>query len=327
MKYIELNGYGAADVMTLCEMDKPSAQADEVVIRVKAAGINRPDIAQRKGLYPPPPDASPILGLEVAGIIESVGETVDDSWLNREVCALVNGGGYAEFVAVPITQCLPIPKGLTLVEAAAIPESFFTVWSNVFERAALKSGEKFLVHGGSSGIGSTAIQLAKALGAEVYTTAGSEEKCEYCRQLGADLAINYREEDFVERIESVTNGKGVDVILDMVGGSYIQKNIQVAALDARIVVIAFLEGARANVNFAPLMMKRINYSGSTLRPRSKEYKAQLTNELIAKVWPLIETDKIRPSISATFAFSDVVKAHELMESNKHMGKIVLIMDE
>lgn len=323
MRYIALESHGKADVMQLAEGPAPSIGPGEVLVKVAAAGVNRPDVAQRQGMYPPPPGASPILGLEVAGEVVEVGEGVSESLLNTLVCALVNGGGYAEFVAVPAGQCLPIPKGLKLKEAAALPETFFTVWTNVFDRAKLQPGESFLVHGGSSGIGSTAIQLAKQFGARVFTTAGSEEKCEFCRSLGADLAINYREQDFVQAIDKATDSKGVDVILDMVGGDYIQRNIQAAAMDGRIVSIAFLGGPKATVNFAPMMLKRLALTGSTLRPRSAEAKAAIANSLRERVWPLIEADKIKPQIAAEFAFEDVVEAHKLMESSQHMGKIVL----
>lgn len=325
MRYIALESHGKADVMQLAEGPAPSIGPGEVLVKVAAAGVNRPDVAQRQGMYPPPPGASPILGLEVAGEVVEVGEGVNESLLNTLVCALVNGGGYAEYVAVPAGQCLPIPKRLKLKEAAALPETFFTVWTNVFDRAKLQPGESFLVHGGSSGIGSTAIQLAKQFGARVFTTAGSEEKCEFCRKLGADLAINYREQDFVQAIDKATDSKGVDVILDMVGGDYIQRNIQAAAMDGRIVSIAFLGGPKATVNFAPMMLKRLALTGSTLRPRSAEAKAAIANSLREKVWPLIEEGKIKPQIAAEFAFEDVVEAHKLMESSQHMGKIVLTL--
>lgn len=325
MRYIDLKSHGTPDVMQLAEGPEPSPGPGEVLIKVAAAGVNRPDVAQRQGLYPPPPDASPILGLEVAGEVVELGEGVDSPLLNTPVCALANGGGYAEYVAVPAGQCLPVPKGLSLKEAAALPETFFTVWTNVFDRANLQSGESFLVHGGSSGIGSTAIQLAKQFGARVFTTAGSEEKCRFCRELGADVAINYREEDFVEVIQKETDSQGVNVILDMVGGDYIQRNMQAAAADGRIVSIAFLGGPKATVNFAPMMLKRLTLTGSTLRPRTREVKAAIADNLREKVWPLIEAGKVKPHISAEFAFDDVVEAHKLMESSQHMGKIVLVV--
>lgn len=323
MHYIALDTPGAAENMKLAECAQPQPGPGEVLIEVAAAGVNRPDLLQRQGKYPPPPGASSILGLEVAGKVVELGAGVDQSLKGQQVCALVNGGGYAEYVSVAATQCLPVPRGLSLIEAAALPETFFTVWTNVFDRAALKSGETLLVHGGSSGIGSTAIQLAKAFGATVFTTAGSEEKCRFCRELGADFAINYREEDFVEVIGKATDGRGVDVILDMVGGDYIPRNIQIAAPDGRIVSIAFLSGPQATVNFAPMMVKRLVLTGSTLRPRSAEVKGAIAKSLREKVWPLLEAGKVKPIIAAEFAFNEVVDAHKLMESSEHMGKIVL----
>ncbi|MCW8196709.1 NAD(P)H-quinone oxidoreductase [Proteobacteria bacterium 005FR1] len=325
MRYVALESHGPAEAMTIAEGDRPQLKSGEVLIKVAAAGINRPDVLQRQGAYPPPPDASPILGLEVAGEVVETAEGIDRGMQGTQVCALVNGGGYAEYVAVPAVQCLPVPKGLSLAEAAALPETFFTVWTNVFDRAKLQSGETFLVHGGSSGIGSTAIQLAKAFGARVFTTAGSEEKCQFCRDLGADLAINYRDTDFVAAIQEATGSKGVDVILDMVGGDYIQRNIQAAAVEGRIVSIAFLGGPQATVNFAPMMLKRLTLTGSTLRPRTTEVKGAIAKNLQEKVWPLIESGKIKPQIAAEFSFDEVVKAHKLMESSKHMGKIVLTL--
>jgi len=325
MKYIALSEFGAPEVMSIGECEIPTFRENEVLIKVGAAGVNRPDVFQRKGLYPPPKGASSILGLEVAGEIVEVGEKVDKSLIGSQVCALANGGGYAEYVAIPVSQCLPIPKGFSFVQAAALPETFFTVWTNVFDRAKLQSEESFLVHGGSSGIGSAAIQLAKAKGATVYTTAGSDEKCEYCKRLGADVAINYRTDDFVEVISEVTNKNGVDVILDMVGGDYIQKNIQLAALEGRIVNIAFLGGAEANVNFSPVMMKRLTLTGSTLRPQTVEAKAAIAKSLLEEAWPLLENGKVTPHIAAEFPLAEAAKAHALMESSEHMGKIVLTL--
>src|SRR5690606_26688004 len=327
MRYVAVQSAGGPEQMYITEGPRPQPKAGEVLIKVAAAGVNRPDVAQRMGHYPPPPDASPILGLEVAGEIVEVGEGVDEAMVGSRVCALVNGGGYAEFAVAPAGQCLPVPANLSLVEAAALPETFFTVWTNVFDRGRLQPGESFLVHGGSSGIGSTAIQLARALGAgSIFATAGSAEKCEFCRRLGADMAINYREEDFVEVLHRATNGKGVDVILDMVGGDYIQRNIQLAALDGRIVSIAFLGGAKASVNFAPMMVKRLTLTGSTLRPRTAEDKAAIADNLREKVWPLIEAGTVKPQMAAQFSLDQVVEAHLLMESSQHMGKIVLIVD-
>lgn len=323
MKFIDLPAYGDADVMVIAEGPAPQCQPHEVLIKVHAAGINRPDIIQRRGNYPAPPDASPILGLEAAGEIIAIGSEVNQWQVGDPVCALCNGGAYAEVVAVPAKQCLPIPRGLSLLEAASLPETCFTVWSNVFDRAHLKPGERLLVHGGSSGIGVTAIQMAKALGVTVYITAGSEEKCQACIALGADHAINYREQDFVEEIKQLTAGNGVNVILDMIGGDYIQKNIQCAAIGARIVNIAFLQGAKANVNFMPVMLKRLTLTGSTLRPQSNEFKASVAHSLHQHIWPEIEAGNIKPVIYKTFPLAEVAEAHRLMESNQHIGKLVL----
>ena len=323
MKHITLKDYGEPEVLELAETDEPAPQKGEVLIKVAAAGINRPDVVQRQGGYPPPPGASPILGLEVSGEIASLGEGVTQWNMGDKVCALVNGGGYAEVVNVPESQCLPIPDGLSMVEAAALPEACFTVWSNVFDRARLQPGEIFLVHGGSSGIGTTAIQIAHVLGSTVYTTAGSDEKCNTCRTLGADLAINYKTEDFVEVIREKTDKKGVNVILDMVGGDYISKNIRIAAMDGRVVNIAYLNGAKAEVNFMPLMMKRLIVTGSTLRPQPADVKADIAKALLEKVWPHVAAGKIKPLIYEIFPLKDAAKAHRLMESSVHIGKIVL----
>ena len=328
MKFIDLPTFGAPDVLTLSTMTPPTPKLNEVLIRVTAAGINRPDVIQRQGLYPAPTDASPVLGLEVSGEIISIGADVNDLAVGDLVCALANGGGYAEQVCVPASQCLPIPKGLSMVEAAALPETFFTVWSNVFDRGQLTAGETFLVHGGSSGIGTTAIQMAKSMGATVFTTAGSDEKCNACLELGADLAINYHNQDFVDVIKEATGGKGVDVILDMVGGDYIAKNFKVAAQDARIVNIAFLQGPVVKANFLPVMLKRLTLTGSTLRPQSEHTKAQIASNLKSKIWPLIESGTIKPVIAECFSLEQAVDAHILMESNQHIGKIVLkVTDE
>ncbi|SHE86975.1 NADPH2:quinone reductase [Microbulbifer donghaiensis] len=323
MRYIDLPEHGGPEVMQLAEREKPQPAAGEVLIKVAAAGVNRPDIVQRMGYYPPPPGASPIMGLEVAGEIVAVGDGVERWKEGDTVCALANGGGYAEYVAVPASQCLPVPKGLSLVEAAALPETFFTVWSNVFDRAGLKAGEILLVHGGSSGIGTTAIQLAHNFGVRVFATAGSAEKCAACEALGAEKAINYKTEDYVEVVREATGGHGADVILDMVGGDYIDRNIQVAAKDGRIVNIAYLQGASVQVNMLPVMLKRLTLTGSTLRPQSLQVKAAIANALEEKVWPLIAEGKIRPHIAATFPLENVADAHRLMESSNHIGKIVL----
>ncbi|PCO06369.1 NAD(P)H-quinone oxidoreductase [Microbulbifer flavimaris] len=325
MRYIDLPQYGEADVMRVAEMDAPQPGDGEVLIRVGAAGVNRPDIVQRQGLYPPPPGASPILGLEVAGEVAALGDGVERWRVGDMVCALTNGGGYAEYVAVPASQCLPVPDGLSMAEAAALPETLFTVWSNVFDRAQLRAGEVLLVHGGSSGIGTTAIQLASNLGARVFATAGSDEKCTACEALGAERAINYRKQDFVDVIAEATDGHGADVILDMVGGDYVERNIRVAAKDGRIVNIAFLQGAKVQVNMLPVMVKRLTLTGSTLRPQPPEVKAAIARALEETVWPLIEAGKLRPQIAATFSIEDVPAAHRLMESSNHIGKIVLTL--
>ncbi|WP_444923106.1 NAD(P)H-quinone oxidoreductase [Microbulbifer sp. DLAB2-AF] len=325
MRAIDLPEYGGPEVMQLADLPRPEVAPGEVLVEVAAAGVNRPDIVQRNGHYPPPPGASPILGLEVSGRVAAVGEGVERWQVGDKICALTNGGGYADFVTVPEGQCLPIPGSLSMVEAATLPETFFTVWANVFDRARLKSGEIFLVHGGSSGIGTTAIQLAHQLGARVFATAGSAEKCVACVQLGAEQAINYREEDFVQAVKEATSGHGADVILDMVGGSYIDRNIQAAANDGRIVNIAYLQGARVEVNMLPVMLKRLSLTGSTLRPRSTQVKASIAHSLESQVWPLIETGKIHPQIAARFPLEEVAEAHRLLESGKIVGKIVLTL--
>ena len=323
MKYIGLGKFGGPEVLEVCEEDPPVLSADEVLIKVIAAGVNRPDVIQRQGLYPAPAEASPVLGLEVSGEIIEKGDRVSSWQVGDMVCALTNGGGYAEQVAVPAAQCLPVPGGYSMVEAAALPETMFTVWSNIFDRAGLKAGESFLVHGGSSGIGTTAIQMVKAMGGRVFSTAGSNEKCEVCELLGAELAINYQEDDFVECLKKATDNKGIDVILDMVGGDYIARNIMLAAIDGRIVNIAYLQGPAAKVNFLPVMLKRLTLTGSTLRPRSARVKAGIARQLKAKIWPFCENGTIRPVIAQTFPLDKAAEAHRLMESNQHIGKIVL----
>lgn len=288
-----------------------------------AAGINRPDVLQRTGGYPPPPGASDIPGLEIAGEVVALGPDVTSLKPGDQVTALVTGGGYAEYCVAPAAQCLPIPKGFTAVQAAALPETFFTVWTNVFDRGALKPGEALLVHGGSSGIGTTAIQLASRMGARVFATAGSAEKCKACEDLGAERGINYRDEDFVAIAKELTGGKGVNVVLDMVGGSYVQRNISALAPDGRLCYIAFLGGSKAEVNLAPVMLKRITISGSTLRARSIEFKAEIAQNLRKTVWPLLESGEVAPVIHQTFPLREASKAHEMMESSTHIGKIVL----
>ncbi|AQQ68108.1 NAD(P)H-quinone oxidoreductase [Microbulbifer agarilyticus] len=323
MRFIDLTEHGGPEKMVLAQGDAPAAGEGEVLIRVAAAGVNRPDIVQRAGFYPPPPGASPVLGLEVAGEVISVGAGVQRWKVGDQVCALTNGGGYAEYAVAPEGQCLPIPNGVSDTEAAALPETFFTVWSNLIHRANLREGEILLVHGGSSGIGTTAIQIAVNLGVRVIATAGSAEKCTACEQLGAELAINYREQDFVEAVIVATDGKGADVILDMVGGDYVDRNIQCAARDGRIVNIAFLQGAKVEVNMLPVMLKRLTLTGSTLRPQPPEVKAAIASDLSEQIWPLVEAGKIRPLIAASFPLADVAEAHRLMESSSHIGKIVL----
>ncbi len=323
MLYIDHGKGGPADVMKPAEGPIPQPQAGGVVVEVHYAGVNRPDVLQRSGRYPPPPGASPILGLEVAGRVSAVASDVTQWKTGDLVCALTPGGGYAEYCAVPAWHCLPIPKGLSPQEAAALPENFYTVWTNVFDRGRLKAGETFLVHGGSSGIGLTAIQLAKAFGATVYTTVGNKEKAEFCRKMGADAAINYREQDFAAEIGQLTNKKGVDLILDMVGGPYIEKNFQSLAFEGRLVQIAFLQGSKVTLDCMPIMLKRITFTGSTLRPRTVAQKATIGQDLLKQVWPLLESGKVKPVIHATFPLRDARLAHELMESSKHIGKIML----
>ena len=322
MKFIATTQTGNDSQLIISEGEIPSPKANEVLIRVYAAGINRPDILQRQGLYPSPVDASPILGLEVAGEIIACGKNVARWQPGDKVCALVNGGGYAEYVVAPAAQCLPIPHQFTYVQAAALPETFFTVWHNLFQRAGLKSDETLLVHGGTSGIGITAIQLAKAFGVQVFATAGSTEKCNAIAALGAS-AIHYREQDFVAVIKEKTNGQGANVILDMVGGDYIQRNFSAAAKDGRIVNIAFLQGSKVQVDLLPLMVKRLTFTGSTLRAQSAEAKAIIANELEEKVWPLLSGKNIAPIIDSTFPLAQVAVAHARMESSQHIGKIIL----
>ena len=326
MQFIDITEPGAPDVLQLANGPLPEVRSAEVLIKVMAAGVNRPDVLQRMGMYPVPPTASPIPGLEVCGEVVEIGDGASKFSVGERICALVNGGGYAEYVAVPEGQCLPVPAGLSAIEAAALPETFFTVWTNVFDRGALKTGESFLVHGGSSGIGTTAIQLAKARGARVFTTAGSKEKCAACEELGADLAVNYREQDFVEVIGEATGGKGVDVILDMVGGDYVPRNVELAALHGRVVIIASLRGRQADLNIGPIMLKCLVVTGSVLRPRSNEEKAAIAASLYEHAWPLIESGKVKPVIDTVFPFKDVARAHELMESSQHIGKIILDLE-
>jgi NADPH:quinone reductase len=322
MQAVKIIQPGGPEVLQSATIEKPRAESGQVLIKVKAAGLNRPDILQRQGNYAPPPGASLIPGLEVAGEVVALGDSVTRYKAGDEVCALVPGGGYAEYCAAAEINTLPIPAGMTLTEAAGLPETYFTVWTNVFQRGRLKAGETFLVHGGSSGIGTTAIQLAKAFGAKVIATAGTEEKCETCRKLGADLAINYRDRDFVEELKS--RDLKPDVILDMVGGSYIQRNIQVANRDARIVQIAFQQGSKVEVDFMHLMLKRLTLTGSTLRPRTIFEKAEIARDLETQVWPLLAKGQCRPQIYKTFPLAAAAEAHRLMETSEHTGKIILI---
>jgi NADPH2:quinone reductase len=324
MRVIDHGSGGPPEVLCVAERPRPSPSAGQVLIEVAYAGVNRPDVAQRMGRYPPPPDASPILGLEVAGRVVEVASDVTSLRVGDDVCALTHGGGYAEYCAVHAEHCLPIPKGLSVREAACVPENFFTVWTNVFVRGRLKVGESFLVHGGSSGIGLTAIQLAKAFGAHVFTTVGNAEKAAACRAHGADGAINYKEQDFEKEIMSLTENRGVDVVLDMVGGPYMQKNLRILATEGRLVHIAFLEGSRdPNLDLLPMMLKCITITGSTLRPRSVAEKATIARALRLNVWPLLETGKVKPVIYAEFPLAEAAHAHALMETSRHIGKIVL----
>lgn len=324
MRYVEFESPGGPEVMRIVEGPVPGVRAGELLVRVEAAGVNRPDVAQRQGSYPPPKDASPILGLEIAGEVAGLGDGVTGFKLGDKVCALANGGGYAEYCAVPASQALFWPKGYDAVKAAALPETFFTVWANLFQMAGLTEGESVLIHGGSSGIGTTAIQLAKAFGATVYTTAGSQEKCAACVELGAARAINYKTEDFVEVIKAETQGKGVDTVLDMIGASYFERNLQVLAKDGCLSIIAFLGGAVAEkADLRPIMVKRLTVTGSTMRPRTAEEKRAIRDDLLSEVWPRLEAGEVAPVIHAVMPFEEVVEAHRLMESSAHIGKIVL----
>ncbi len=325
MSCIEIASPGGPEVLRPTERPVPQPGPGEVLIRVAAAGVNRPDVLQRLGHYAPPPGASDLPGLEIAGTIAAVGPAVDGLAIGQSVCALVTGGGYAQFCLAAAPLCLPFPKNYQAVQAAALPETFFTVWHNVFERGGLRAGESFLVHGGSSGIGTTAIQLAKAFGATVFTTAGDAAKCQACRELGADRAIDYKNEDFVDVIAAATGGRGVDVILDMVGGDYLNRNIKSLAVEGRHVSIAFLQGNKAEVNFLPVIVKRLVLTGSTLRPRPVEDKAAIAAALRAKVWPLLDAGRVAPSIFATFPLEQAADAHRLMERSAHIGKIVLAL--
>jgi NADPH2:quinone reductase len=325
MTAIGITSPGGPEMLAPQKRPVPQPGEGEILVKVAAAGVNRPDVAQRKGLYPPPPGVTDIPGLEIAGVVAVCGPGARRRNPGDQVTALVSGGGYAEYCIAHETHALPIPSGLTATEAAAIPETFFTVWHNVFERGRLKAGETLLVHGGSSGIGTVAIQLAKAFGARVITTAGSAEKCDACRRLGADVAINYKTEDFVSLTKSATGGAGAEVILDMVGGDYIERNYEAAAVEGRIVQIAFQGSPRANVDFRRIMLKRLHHTGSTLRSRSVPDKAAIAQAVERNVWPLIAAGKVRPIMDSIFPFREAAKAHARMESSVHIGKIVLSM--
>ena len=324
MRFVDLPSFGAPEVMTFATGPLPAPKPGEILVKVQAAGINRPDVAQRQGAYPPPKDASPVLGLEISGEIVALGDGVTEFSIGDHVCGLANGGGYAQYCVIPVGQALPFPKGYDAVKAAALPETFFTVWANLFQMAGLTEGESVLIHGGSSGIGTTAIQLAKAFGAEVYTTAGSKEKCDACEKIGAKRAINYREEDFAEVIKAETGGKGVDVILDMIGASYFEKNLASLAKDGCLSIIAFLGGnITEKVDLRPIMVKRLTVTGSTMRPRTADEKRAIRDELVSQVWPLLEAGTIAPVIHDIIDFDHVADGHRLMETSNHIGKIVM----
>jgi NADPH:quinone reductase len=324
MQAIEIASPGGPEVLRPARIPMPRPQHAEVLVKVAAAGVNRPDVMQRKGAYPPPPGAPPTPGLEIAGTVAATGGGASRFALGDRLCALVPGGGYAEYCVVAEANAMPVPRGLSMIEAAALPETFMTVWTNVFDRGRLKKDEILLVHGGSSGIGTTAIMLAKAFGSKVLITAGSDEKCQACLDLGADHAINYRQADFAEHVLELTAGRGADVILDMVGGDYVARNMRCAAKDGRIVSISFLKGSRVEIDLMPMMLKRLTLTGSTLRPRTIEEKAAICRALEEKVWPLIERGTLKPRIHATFPLHQAADAHALMESSRHIGKIVLL---
>ena len=323
MTIIQARQPGGPEVLEPATRAVPAPGPGEVLVKVAAAGVNRPDLMQRQGKYPPPQGASDVLGLELSGVIVAVGPSVSRWRAGDRITALVAGGGSAEFAVVPEPQCLPVPRGLSMEEAAALPETFFTVWTNVFERGRLGAGETLLVHGGASGIGTTAIQLARARGARVFATSGSREKCLACERLGAERAINYRSEDFVATLLDATNGRGVDMVLDMVGGDYVSRNLEVLAMDGRLLQIAFLHGPHADVNLSPLMRKRITFTGSTLRPRTVEEKGAIARGLERDVWPLIESGEVRPVLHAVFPLAEASLAHAELEAGQHVGKIVL----
>jgi len=322
---VEITKPGGPEVLVAAERPRPTPSGGEVLIKVAAAGVNRPDVMQRMGHYPPPPGITDIPGLEVAGVIEQIGDGVTGWRVGDRVCALVAGGGYAEYCVAPAPQCLPIPANVDFIHAAAIPETFFTVWTNVFERGRLRAGESLLIHGGTSGIGTTAIQLAKALGSRVFATAGSTEKCAACERLGAERAINYRETDFVAAVKEATGGRGADVILDMIGGDYVPRDMDALAMDGRLVSIAVQGGVKAQINILTLMQKRLTLTGSTLRTRPVAEKGAIAAALKQHVWPLLESGAVSPVIHATFPLRDAAEAHRVLESGAHVGKLVLVV--
>jgi putative PIG3 family NAD(P)H quinone oxidoreductase len=323
MRYVLAREPGPPEVLAIAEMQVPAPKRDEVLLRVAYAGVNRPDCVQRAGGYPPPADASPIIGLEVSGTIAALGEDVEQWRIGDAVCALTPGGGYAEYCTAPAAYCLPPPRGLSLLEAASLPENYFTVWHNVFERGRLREGETFLVHGGSGGIGQAAIQLAKAFGATVITTVGNAAKAAFCRDIGTDYVIDYREHDFAAEVAKITAKRGVDLILDMVGGDYIERNLKCLALEGRLVMIAFLHGSRAEIDWRHIMLKRLTVTGSTMRASPHERKAAIARALRERVWPLFESGQLKPVIYRVLPLSEAAAAHALMESSQHIGKIML----
>ena len=324
MRVVEIADFGPPDSLVLGERPVPRVATGEVLVKVAAAGVNRADVMQRQGHYPPPPGVTDVPGLEVSGTIAAVARDVEDWTEGQAVCALVTGGGYAEYCRVPAPQCLPVPESIDVIDAAALPEAYFTVWANVFDRGHLKAKQTFLVHGGSSGIGTTAISLACLMGARVFTTAGSDDKCVACRDLGAELAINYRQQDFVSEINKITHDRGVDVILDMVGGSYLPRNIDCLAVEGRIVVIGLMGGAESRVNLATLMSRRLTLTGSTLRSRAVEQKGAIAAALREQVWPHLAAKRLRPIVHATYPFRDAAEAHRVMEASTHIGKLLLV---
>ncbi len=324
MYAVEIAGFGPAESLVRTERPVPPIAAGELLVRVAAAGVNRADVMQRQGHYPPPPGVTDLPGLEVSGTVAAIGPDVEGWAVGEPVCALVAGGGYAEYCAVPAPQCLPVPEGVDLVEAAALPEACLTVWTNVFERGRLQSGETLLVHGGSSGIGTTAIPLARLRGARVFTTAGSDAKCAACTRLGAELAINYRERDFVTEIAAATDGRGVDLILDMVGGAYLRRNLESLAVEGRLVLIGLMGGATGEVNLAALMSRRVVLTGSTLRSRSVAQKGRIAAAVRENVWPHVTAKRLQPVVHATFGFAEAAAAHRLLESSTHIGKLLLV---